>query len=280
MREIIEVQELRKIQMEIMSEVHRFCQEHNIKYFLWGGSLLGAIRHNGYIPWDDDIDIAMPREDYEYFCENFGNERYKVVCCKNDKNYFLPFAKAYDSLTIKDEAIHYVSKKRYGIDVDIFPIDKIGNHEEVKKTERKRLRCIKRLALSNFKFQKSKSFARTMARILKNMLCVIGRFFGILNANREANKINRIVQSFDGGLDDLMLYADSNIEKPFYMKKAWCENIRAKAFEHLELNCTEGYDQILTQAYGDYMTPPPENKRVTHHSFKVYWKDNCNQEEK
>ena len=114
-------EEYKKIGIDILLAVHEFCEKRNLKYVLFYGTLLGAIRHDGYIPWDDDIDIAMPREDYETFIRDFDTTDYGVKSCFVDKGYYLPWAKVYDKKTIKREPI-YVSK-HFEIG---FNIDEIG----------------------------------------------------------------------------------------------------------------------------------------------------------
>jgi LPS biosynthesis protein len=94
MRKIEDIQELRSIQMGILNEVHRFCETQGITYFLSSGSLLGAVRHGGYIPWDDDIDIYMPRKDYERLLREFkDNEQFKLLNPAKEPHYYYTFAK-------------------------------------------------------------------------------------------------------------------------------------------------------------------------------------------
>lgn len=273
MREIVQIEEIKKIQLDLMKAVHIFCQENKLTYYLWGGSLLGAIRHNGYIPWDDDIDIAMPRKDYEYFCSNFNIDTYKVVSCGRDDEYFLPYAKAYDSRTLKEEVVCYRGKKRYGIDVDIFPIDTVGSYENVEKTKAKRTKLIKKLIKSNYKFQKSTSALRTLVRAGRGILYTFERKLGLLNSNKIANELNKMATSFNGESKDQMSYADPWRKVPFYMPQDWVDNIILHKFEDTQFCIMEKYDQVLSAYFGDYMTLPPEEQRITHHNFKIFYKE-------
>ena len=102
---------------------------HNLKYTLAYGTLLAAIRHKGYIPWDDDIDIAMPREDYETFLKTFDVENYGVMSCWNNPHYFLTWAKVYDKRTIKIEDAYNPDGLEIGFNIDIFPLDSVDDLE-------------------------------------------------------------------------------------------------------------------------------------------------------
>ena len=112
--------ELRTIQLDILQNVHDFCMKHDIKYTLAYGTLLGAVRHGGYIPWDDDIDIAMLRPDYERFMQEYKNDIYKFTECRLDKDVHIGFGKVEDTRTI---VIEGGNTKNLGVSIDVFPID-------------------------------------------------------------------------------------------------------------------------------------------------------------
>ena len=99
------IDKLKQIQLDMLKDIHTFCVEHEIRYSLAFGTLLGAVRHKGYIPWDDDIDIMMPREDYNRFIRSYGNQTYKIADMSVNPNYGLPFAKVEDVLTVIEENV-------------------------------------------------------------------------------------------------------------------------------------------------------------------------------
>ena len=261
--------EMKQIQIDMMAEIHEFCEKHSLKYFLYAGSLIGAIRHNGFIPWDDDIDIAMPRKDYEIFCKTFGSDRYNVYSCENNANFFLPYAKVYDKTTVKVENCYY-KNITLGVDIDIFPIDDLGEGGISRKELLQRKKLIKKHHLAIFRFTKTNNIVKFAYRLLKQIYVSIVRLLGGLNANKIVRQISNKAKTFAGENNKPFLYADTNVWQPLLMESEWIENIELHKFEDKQFYIPTGYDGLLTKIYGDYMTPPPEDKRITHHLFKAY----------
>lgn len=116
MRQITDINELRQIQMGILDNVHRFCEAHGLTYFLSSGTLIGAVRHKGYIPWDDDIDIYMPRKDYEQFLQIYSDEtgRYRAINPQTESHYYYTFAKVVDQKT------RMVEKETEGYEIGVY----------------------------------------------------------------------------------------------------------------------------------------------------------------
>ena len=183
MREITDLEEIKKIEYNILKEVHEFCVQNHLTYFLWGGTLLGAVRHNGFIPWDDDIDIAMPRESYDVLIHKFSESHFSVSACTSDANYPFTYAKVYDANTRKLEPV-YKDKTDLGINIDIFPIDGYISKNNLEKTVLKRDRLTKAWQRSN-KSDNLTSFHHALGTIYNH---VIRFFYG--DSNRIANKIN------------------------------------------------------------------------------------------
>jgi len=127
MRKIEDINELRQIQMGILDHVHQFCEAHGLRYFLSSGTLIGAVRHQGYIPWDDDIDIYMPREDYEQFLQSYHDDNgvYRAINPTTESHYYYTFAKVVDQRTrmVETETQGY----EIGVYMDIFPVDYVSD---------------------------------------------------------------------------------------------------------------------------------------------------------
>ena len=142
-REIVG-EELKAIELEIMWAVHNFCEENELNYYLWGGTLLGAIRHNGFIPWDDDIDIAMTRDDFEVFLKKFNSDTYAVSYCETNPAHPFWHAKVYHKGTQKIETIHYKADVPFGVDIDIFVLDSYADFDAVNSSAKWRFRQIRK----------------------------------------------------------------------------------------------------------------------------------------
>ncbi len=261
----IQDKELKEILINEMQAIHDFCQQNNLTYYLWGGTLLGAVRHKGFIPWDDDMDIAMPRKDYEYFVRHFNTEDYGVYSCETNPKYPYVFAKAFDKRTVKKEFIRAPKGYEIGVDVDIFPLDEIQSKEEITKYVGKRrllvLLCIVGI-LAPVPVTSPMKLVRNVASLLlapfSNRLC---RWVNRLSKDFDANKTKHIVLS-----------ADSNLKKPLILEKEWYASRVLLPFENHAFYGPVDYNNVLTKNYGDYMTPPPKEKQVTHHSFEAYKK--------
>ena len=120
--------EVKQLQLDILSSVHDFCDSNGLRYSLAGGTLLGAVRHKGFIPWDDDIDILMPRPDYELFIQKYQKEHHVVQNYITDKGYFFLFTKIYDDRTTIIE-----DRTKTGVCIDVFPVDGLPNKENSEK---------------------------------------------------------------------------------------------------------------------------------------------------
>ena len=263
-RKEINGEELKKIELEILTAVHNCCENNNIKYYLWGGTLLGAIRHGGFIPWDDDIDIAMTRSDFEVFLKAFSSDDYTVSTCELDQNHPYWHAKVYHKHSIKEEAIYYKNPASFGVDIDVFLLDSFGDSDQLSSSIQWRMKQRIRRARSLNRFKNASLRQKVVGFVYRNLLGA--------DANKIACEINQKCCGFDKNGSGLVLYADANIKMPLLMEKSWFAGRVLHQFEDKSFYVPTGYDALLTACYGDYMTPPPEEKRVTHHSFVAYYK--------
>ena len=266
MREITDLEEIKKLELGVLLEIHKFCEENHLQYFLACGTLIGAIRHNGFIPWDDDIDIIMKRDDYEYFVHHFGNDRYGVNSCTTNKNYFFSFAKAFDKSTLKIENKHSY-KINQGVDVDIFILNDCYDVSYALKKERKRRRIQILWTLSIWDWKKITSVKTLVANILSVFLKPF--------ANHFAKKMNKLTMKDKKESGECKYYQVFSLvgNRIHIFDKEWFSKQVLHKFEGYEFYIPNGYDSLLREEFGDYMVLPPIEQQKTHHTNKVFYRE-------
>ena len=264
----LDYSQLKVIQLNILKDVDAFCRENNITYYLTYGTLLGAVRHQGYIPWDDDIDIAMPRKDYEKFLSNYnlnGSKKnvYQVVAIELNNAYPYPFGKVQDLSTVLLEYsdINYP----LGINIDIFPID--GLPVDLNKSDKHFLKIKWLMMIMNLKKVKI-----TIKRsFLKNLILLIGKILTLLIPYRFiVCKMSYIAQRYDYEKSDYVSNLSCPDGKHERTSKRVFENSIEILFEGNNFYAPIGYHEWLHNIYGDYMKMPPVPERVSHHKFEIY----------
>ncbi len=274
MKKITELEELQKIELEILITIDNLCKEYNIKYYLAGGTLLGAVRHKGFIPWDDDIDIAMPRNDYEKFIELMKEKqkgRYRLLSMETTKGYPYPFAKMVDT---KTRLVEEIGKdiEEMGVFVDIFPIDGMGNEkQEAMKRLMKIIRLRSRIWEASLKKNEIKNKeSRLINRIVKACFTIGIRIFGI---RRSYNYMMNFVKQKDFESSEWIASAvgGAGIEREL-IKREYFENTIEMEFEGKVFRAPVGYEKYLSNLYGNYMKLPPMEQRVASHKGEIWWK--------
>ena len=266
-QEVTDIREIQQMELGIMEYIHEVCQKIGVKYFLAYGSLIGAVRHKGFIPWDDDMDICMLREDYEklqdYLIAN-PDERYEVMSYKNNLNYVYPFMKVQDNHTyLLEEDVRIDSNM--GIYVDIFPVDGYENDANFKN---KMTKLIKKRQLSCYTFKGITNTKSVLNSLIRYISVII---FYFTNTNKYVAQIEELAKSrkvSDYEEVDYLIYKDMN--KPVW-RREWLEQVTTGTFEGKEFMIPKNYHEILTSDYGDYMQLPPVELRFSHHDFQL-WK--------
>ncbi len=260
------LQELKDIEFDILKMFDAFCKENNIKYYLSHGTLLGAVRYKKFIPWDDDVDLLIPRDDYNRMITLFKDtEKYHLFAFEKDPNYLYPIAKLCDMTTVKFEG-NYDNGVKLGVDIDLFPLDFWDDDIEKAKKEVKYIRKnMFRLDLT--KLRKSDS-ANPVKRFVKAILMVIYKRFGsayfikkvISASNREDQKGSRYL-----GCKSWCVYGAKGI----IPAEVFADTVDIE-FEGEMFPAPVDWDKYLTCLYGDYLPEPPKEKQKTHHRFKAY----------
>ena len=271
MRVIKSVEEMQSRQISIMKYIHEFCVESDIKYFLAYGSLIGAIRHHGFIPWDDDIDICMLRADYDRFLKYFpawGKEKGLYLASSTSKEHFYPhtLAKVCDSNTVLIEKMLKINPE-LGIYVDVFCLDGIPDNTINKWILIKYGRLLKRLLVASNMDASSNAFLShyniTKRLIIKSLNWIHPeRVFRTLEEHSKRYK--------EKNTKEIMNLETS---KPIVYKREWFEGVILQKFEDEEFYIPVDYDPILRIEYGDYMQLPPKEKQIPHHVIDVWEKE-------
>lgn len=252
--------ELKRIQIDLLKKVHNYCVNNGITYWLAYGSLIGAIRHNGYIPWDDDVDIAMPREDYEKFCTAYKDSASEVCHCKYVPDYNVHFAKVFDTRTVLKEYSNF--GKETGIYIDIFPIDNIPDDDETTERLCKRIRRYRNLW--NLKRNHLFGYRRSVVKTIAFAFCkIISPFY---SSHWIANRLNSLMATYR--YSETQRCACLTAGKPRVITKPY--SVEYHKFEQELFFVPSNYHEWLTKEYGDYMTPPQD--KTSTHIFKAWWK--------
>lgn len=262
----ITAEELKEIQMSLLDYFDEFCNKNRLKYTLACGTLLGAVRHKGYIPWDDDIDVYMERDDYDKLLSlynNNENSHIKLMSIENNPSYSFLFAKLVDDRTslIEDYNIMPI-----GVNIDIFPLDSIEHQTVSENKINKRLSMLKAMWLV-----KVHHVSKRMS-IVKNGALIIAKLFTFPFSMRYlAQKINELAKSNNSSNHKYMFELSMNSTyKKGFKRESFGKTIDIE-FEGKYYKAMSGYDEYLTASFGDYMQLPPVEDRVTHHFFKAYW---------
>lgn len=266
---IITDEELKSLQLEILKEVSNFCDKQGYKYFLAYGTLLGAIRHKGYIPWDDDIDIMMPRDDYNAFLKSFNGYSGNLVVYapEIDANYYAPYANVCDIRTILVEPHLNYRNIEVGVKIDIFPLDYVpsnkDNYARICK-ESTRLNQIRSVKVSKLSYYHGITRLKLLVKkILFLRYCFPKVQKDIIDLCNRSNSMS------DRKIIDVISFI--TIPNRRFPGEILCESENVP-FEQFSFKVPKDYDTCLKCLFGDYMRLPPENKRIAHHGFLAYWK--------
>jgi lipopolysaccharide cholinephosphotransferase len=245
--------------LNILLAVDQCCKEHGLRYYIWAGTQLGAVRHKGFIPWDDDIDIAMPRPDYEQLighCKEWLPEPYELVCAENDKTYPLPFGKIQDASTTLIERLHL----RYlgGLYIDVFPIDGVPQNSLRRKWQFAHYEYLKRVLylLHRDPYKHGHGPSSWIPLLCRR----------VYTMKEVQQKIRKLLMKFDYNTSALV--ADYDDGQRGAMPQEILGTPQPYNFEGKQVLGVEQSDVYLTRKYGDYMVVP-DGDHQRQHNFQV-----------
>ncbi|MBR2085526.1 MAG: LicD family protein [Oscillospiraceae bacterium] len=261
----LELSEIMKIETEILQHFDQLCQKYHLRYSIAYGTMIGCIRHKGFIPWDDDIDVIMPRKDYEKLLKlQYKSGNYEIRSYRYTKGYYYPFAKMIDASTLIHEPNR--CETDMGLFIDIFPLDYVPENVDFAKLEKdteahnrnllllgvSKENAIQKSALSRFK--------------RKEFYYLVKPFRKFLLEKGESKYFN--LRPSESGLI---------MNQFFVVRRGKCyrmtdfDSLLRLPFENIEVSVLKNYDEMLRGIYGDYMQLPPVEQRVNPHQLKA-WK--------
>lgn len=264
----LDLNDVRNIGLNTLDYFAEICSNYNLTYYLGYGTLLGAVRHGGFIPWDDDIDVWMPRKDFEELIKLSSviqNDKYELKYIDIEKSFSFLFAK----LSRKDTVLlpsRFVNNTLYGCSIDVFPLDFFGNglsyHQAIIQHNEQR---------SSFQKQINHYHAYTDGKDIPTIK---------LLAKRIAYGLQSCISGpfYKKFVDYIGLYSHNEISDYYVImgytavfKKEWFSTTKLMEFENKQYYVPYDYDSILTAIYGDYMKLPPKEEQIVPHSFKAYY---------
>ena len=272
-KKMINLEQHKCIMLDILKYFDMICRMNNIKYSLDGGSLIGAIRHNGFIPWDDDIDVILTKENYDKLKEILDKEEGRYQTLKDGEGgERFSFMKFVDTKTRLIELEHSDFGKKYGIFIDIFCYYNLPNDENERKRHYKKLSRLRSL----LKRPKLNLKDNTLGQYLKKNF---KKSLSIMIGYRKIKKIfNKMINEYND-IDARYLMSNCPMygyEKDICLKKDTEEYIDVE-FEGLKVMAFKNYDEILRTMFGNYMQLPPESERVPKHNMVMWWREDDNE---
>lgn len=267
-------EESRKVQLDMLNVLAEFCDKNNLRYFLSGGTLLGAIRHQGFIPWDDDIDINMPRPDCERLMQLTKGRLGDYILTEPDMNLFsmgCEFYRLYDFNTVIENFSGGTTSKYpiyHPIFIDIFPIERLPTGKFATRLHYTNIIFLR-------KMQRSSGLEHMMGKnILAHIFHVLSRIpakaVGYKNWSRVVQNTAKKYNFDDMEYIGVMTAPVHTVEEKV-LKKDYMEPVDV-LFEGSYYHAPGNYDTYLHQLYGDYMKMPSIEKQQSHHAFNMYWR--------
>lgn len=261
LKKYLSLEERKKIQLEMLIEIDNFCRSNNIKYALTCGTLIGAIRHKGFIPWDDDVDITMPYEDMCRFKKLFKSETIRYCDVDTEPGYGYHFSRLVHNGTYSKVGI---ATKEYGLCIDLYPVIKCSNDKGLLELQLKDAENLLKTRL------RMKKYRLIILKLLPLPCTNLPLYTSSVKRYRNYYTHNMRVDGQNVGYHQLA--GPVNIFYSHYWQFDQFETLIDVEFEGHYFWAPQRYDEVLRNKYGDYMKLPPLEDRIPYHGRKIYWK--------
>ncbi len=276
----LSLKELQLFSLDILKDIHLFCEANHIKYSLYGGTLLGAIRHKGFIPWDDDIDVIMPRPDYDKFCRSYKSSAFELVCRDTDDSFQLAYARVCDNKKTIYTAVEPCSKEPTGVWIDVFPADGGPNSQyELEPFYHRILKLFEetekvRFSMASYSIDWSRIFDYRMWRA--NIHLFLRKFWCSASGKKDTAilKLIALSKTYKFGATPYWASLGCPYKHPVYNPIDSFSTCSLMDFEDSQFYVMSGWDGYLRRVYGDYMELPPIEKRYPplEYLYSFYWR--------
>ncbi len=269
------LRELQQLELEILKSFHSFCEEHQLQYSLAGGTLIGAIRHKGFIPWDDDIDVCMPRPDCMKLMalakEGWIDEYRRIDYYTENPNALSATLRIYDVRT-ELQFTNVTVPMKFGCWIDVFALDGLSSDPRNRKRHFAQMRLLYDLFLCKITKFGGKRRSK-LVEILQYGLLPALPFIKAVSNERYLKGLDRIAQRYPYEDAEYVGVLEGRAGEKEAMRKQDMQPAVLVDFEGEKFYAMANYDEYLTNLYGNYMELPPEDKRVSRHEIEFYWKD-------
>ena len=267
------VREIQSVSLEILKDVHAFCVENNISYTLYGGTMIGAIRHKGFIPWDDDIDIAMPRPDYERFLQSYQSKCGYKLFASGTKECYLTFSRVCEMeiTRVVNEVLPWADKPT-GVWIDVFPLDGAPDNQD---TTAQLFAKLHDCWLKSIYERAAKASFHSAKGIVKKLKLIYKKI--VFNKSRYLSRHDEMCKHISWGETSHF----ANLAYMWYGLREYQEmkdyvSTTPVLFEDATFFVCNGYDNLMKRKYGDYMKFPPISDQTPNHQLcRYFWRSDC-----